>query len=346
MKKMKAVRLYGKEDLRVEEIPVPEIGAGEILIKTGASLICGTDVRMYKNGAAKTPVVLGHELAGSIAAVGVGITAYTEGQRVAVAPNYGCGNCDHCIAGNTHLCADLKAIGIHVDGGFAEYVRIPAPAVTQGNISPIGASVSFAEAAMAEPLSCVYNSYERSGVKPGDTVLIIGAGPIGLMHAKIYKMAGAGQVIINDVNEERLAGCKAEDASFVTLGPERTKERLLELTAGRGADVVVTAASVAAVQQAAFEYAALNARVIFFGGLPAGKEIVPLDTNVIHYKMITVTGTSRQNLRQYRTCLDLIRQNLVSVRNIVTGEYSLDDAATAFDAAARGQGLKSGFVLN
>jgi L-iditol 2-dehydrogenase len=177
-------------------------------------------------------------------------------------------------------------------------------------------------------------------------VLIIGAGPIGLMHAKIYRMAGAGQVIINDVNEERLDGCKAEDASFVTLGPEKTKERLLELTAGRGADIVVTAASVPAVQQAAFGYAAINARVIFFGGLPAGKEIVPLDTNIIHYKMITVTGTSRQNLRQYRTCLDLIRQNLVSVRNIVTGKYSLDAAVAAFDAATRGQGLKSGFVLH
>jgi L-iditol 2-dehydrogenase len=300
---------------------------------------------MFKNGSPKTPIILGHEIAGTIAEIGKGVRNYTVGMRVAVAPNYGCGTCDRCISGDTHLCSDLAAIGIHEDGGFAEYVRIPADAIVQGNVSPIGPTVSFAEAALAEPLSCVYNSYERSAVKPGDQVLIIGAGPIGLLHAKVYKMAGAGRVMINDVNEARLAICKAEDPFFDIIGPENVKAKVLELTGNRGADIVVTAASVAAIQQAAFDLAALNARVIFFGGLPAGKEIVPLDTNVIHYKMITVTGTSRQNLRQYRKCLDLIRQNLIQVRNIVTGIYGLDDAALAFDAAARGVGLKSGFVI-
>jgi len=342
---MKAIQLFGKDDLRVTEIPVSKPGENEILIKTGASLICGTDVRMFKNGAKLAPLTLGHELAGTIVELGSAVRGYKTGMRVAIAPNYGCGVCDRCIAGDTHLCDSLSAIGVTLNGGFAEYVLIPAAAVIQGNVSPIGDSVTFAEAAMAEPLSCVYNSYERSHVRPGDAVLIIGAGPIGLMHAKVYKMAGAGIVMINDVNEERLAVCKKEDSFFVTLGPDRVKERVLELTRGRGADVVVTAASVAAVQQAAFDLAGLNARVIFFGGLPAGKEIVPLDTNVIHYKMITVTGTSRQNLRQYRICLDLIRQGLLPVANILTAQFGLDGAAEAFDLSVRGAGLKTGFVL-
>ncbi len=343
---MKAIRLFGPDDLRVVSMPAPEIGAGEILLKTGAALICGTDVRMFKNGAKKYPLTLGHELAGTVAGLGSGVRGYVIGQRVAVAPNFGCGVCDRCISGDTHLCDTLSAIGVTMDGGFAEYVRIPEEAVIQGNVSPIGDSVSFAEAAMAEPLSCVYNSFERSHVKPGDSVLVIGAGPIGLMHAKVYKMAGAGLVMINDTNEERLAVCKKEDSSFVTIGPGNVKAKVLELTGGRGADVVVTAASVAAVQQAAFDLAALNARVIFFGGLPAGKEIVPLDTNVIHYKMITVTGTSRQNLRQYRTCLDLIRQRLIPVAGILTAKFGIDDAAAAFDLAVRGAGLKTGFVFD
>lgn len=342
---MKAVRLFGKDDLRCVEVPAPQAGPGEMVIKTGASLICGTDVRMFKNGAKVSPLTLGHELAGTIVDMGSGVAGYSMGMRVAVAPNYGCGVCDRCIAGDAHLCSSLAAIGVSLDGGFAEYVRIPAAAVTQGNVAPIGDAVSFAEAAMAEPLSCVYNSYERSAVKPGDAVLVIGAGPIGLMHAKVYKMVGAGQVIINDVNEDRLAVCRKEDPSFITLGPDRVKERLLELTGGRGADVVVTAASVPAVQQAAFDLAALNARVIFFGGLPAGKEMVPLDTNVIHYKMITVTGTSRQNLRQYRICLELIRQGLIPVKNILTAQYGLDSYREAFDLSGRGVGLKTGFVL-
>ncbi len=343
---MKAIRLFGPDDLRVVELPVPEPGAGEILLRTGAALICGTDVRMFRNGAKNLPLTLGHEFAGTIAAIGEGVRGYAPGMRVAVAPNFGCGVCDRCVAGDTHLCAALSAIGVTMDGGFAEYVLIPAAAVTQGNLSPIGDSVSFAEAAMAEPLSCVYNSFERSQVRPGESVLVIGAGPIGLMHAKVYKMAGAGLVMINDMNEERLAVCKNEDPFFVTIGPGSVKEKVLALTGGRGADIVVTAASVPAVQQAAFELAGLNARVIFFGGLPAGKEIVPLDTNVIHYKMITVTGTSRQNLRQYRTCLDLIRQGLIPVANILTASFGIGEAAAAFDLSVRGVGLKTGFAFD
>ncbi len=199
---------------------------------------------------------------------------YQRGQPVAIAPNYGCGVCDSCVAGQGQHCPDLKAIGIHVDGGFAEYVRVPAPAVAQGNVCPIPEGLSFAEAALAEPLSCVYNSFERAHMVPGDSVLIVGAGPIGLLHAKLYRLAGAGQVLIHDLNEQRLADCARHDPGFVTVGADRPKERVLELTRGRGADVIVTAASSAAAQQLAFELAALDGRVIFFGGLPAGKEVV------------------------------------------------------------------------
>jgi L-iditol 2-dehydrogenase len=342
---MKAVRLFGANDLRVVDVPVPEIGGGEILVRVRAALICGTDVRMHKNGAKQSPVTLGHELAGVVEAIGREVRAYRPGMRVAIAPNYGCGVCDQCVAGQSQNCSDLRAIGIHDDGGFAEYARIPAPAVIQGNVTPIDERVGFAEAAIAEPLSCVYNSFERTRFKPGESVIVVGAGPIGLLHAKLYALAGAGLVMMSDVNAERLAACAKEDPRFVAVPSEGSKEKVMELTRGAGADVVVVAASVPAVQQLSFGLVALNGRVIFFGGLPAGKEIVGLDTNVIHYKQITVTGTSRQSLAQYRACLGLISRGLIDVRSVITKTWKLDEASEAFAAAARGEGLKSGFTM-
>jgi L-iditol 2-dehydrogenase len=342
---MKAARLMGKGDLQVVSVPEPAIGQAEILVRVRAAMICGTDVRMLRNGAKLLPMTLGHELAGVIEEVGSAVRGYRRGQPVAVAPNYGCGVCDQCVAGRTHHCAQLQAIGIHVDGGFAEYVRVPAQAVAQGNVCPIPEGLSFSEAALAEPLSCVYASFERARLSPGDAVLVIGAGPIGLLHAKLYRMAGAGLVMIHDINEERLAVCAQQDPSFVTLGREQVKERVYQLTAGRGADVIITAASSPATQQLAFALPALDARVIFFGGLPSGQEIVPLDTNVIHYKQITVTGTTRQSLAQYRRCLALLASGRLSVRSVVTGTYPIEKAPEAFAAATRGEGLKSGFEL-
>ncbi len=342
---MKAVQLFGKGDLRVVEAPEPRPVAGEVLVRTRAALICGTDVRMHAHGSKVLPVTLGHELAGVIEEVGEGVSGYRRGQPVAVAPNYGCGVCDVCVAGMTQHCAKLQAIGIHVDGGFAELVRVPAAAVAQGNVCPIPEGLPFEQAALAEPFSCVYNSFERARLQPGDRVVVIGAGPIGLMHAKLYRLAGAGLVMMHDLNEGRLAACAKEEPSFVTIGPDAPKERVLELTGGKGADVVVTAASSAAVQQLGFALAGLDARVIFFGGLPAGKEVVPLDTNVIHYKQITVTGTTRQSLAQYRRCLGLIAGGKLGLEGVLTGRYPLDAALEAFGAAAKGEGLKSGFVI-
>ena len=162
---MLAARLYGKEILKVEEIAQPQITSDEVLLNVRSAFLCGTDVRMYGNGHknvnADSPLVLGHEVSGIIAQVGKDVAGYEEGMRVAVAPNMGCGICDLCVSGNTHLCPDYTALGISLDGAFAQYVRIPAAAVRQGNIVELSKTTSFREAALAEPLSCVYNNFER-----------------------------------------------------------------------------------------------------------------------------------------------------------------------------------------
>ena len=345
---MKAARLYGKNDLRVVDVPVPEIADGELLLRVKAATVCGTDLRMYANGAAGVdadhPLTLCHEFSGTIEKIGGGVKSYTPGQRVSVAPNTGCGVCDACVAGNGHLCKDLRAFGVHIDGGFAEFVRIPADAVAHGNVTPLDDKVSFEAAAASEAFACVCNSFERYKPQPGDVVLIIGAGAIGMMHAKLALMAGAPKVLLNDLSEERLAACKAIDPRIITVSKD-LKEAVLKESGGRGADVVITACSVKAVQEAAFEYAAINGRVNFFGGLPSGVTAT-LDTNQIHYKQLSVTGTTRSRLDHYRKAISFIAAGLVDIDSLVTGRYAIEDVQTAFDNAAAQKGLKQAVVFS
>jgi len=344
---MKAARLFGKNDLKVVDIPVPEVGDGQILLRVKAATVCGTDLRMYANGAAgvdeEHPLTLCHEFAGVIEKIGKGVEDLFVGQRVSVAPNIGCGECDLCLSGNTHHCAKLIAIGVNMDGGFAEFVIIPENAVAQGNVTPLADNVSFEAAAANEALACVYNSFERYGVNPGEVVVIIGAGAIGMMHAKLALMAGASCVILNDLSEERLNACKALEPRVLIVA-DGLKEAVDKETDGRGADVVITACSVQSVQEDAFNYAGLNARVNFFGGLPKGKTAT-LDTNQIHYKQLQVSGTTRSNLEQYKKTLDFIAGETVEVDSLITGRFPIEDIKTAFDNVAAQNGLKQAIVF-
>jgi L-iditol 2-dehydrogenase len=346
---MKAARLHAAGDLRVEAVDVPRIGEGEVLVRIRAGQVCGTDVRMYRHGAkaleSGRPLTLGHEIAGVVEEVGGSVAGLRPGDRVAVAPNYGCGVCDLCTSGNTQLCSLSEALGVTLDGGFAELMRVPAAAVAQGNVSVMPDHVSFQDAALAEPLSCVYNAFERNDPQPGDIVLIIGAGPIGLMHAKLYLMAGAGAVILNDLLPERLELCRSLEPDVHTVGPKALASLVKELSDGRGADIVVTAAPAPATHQLALELVAVNGTVSYFGGLPADREIVPINTNLIHYKQIWVTGTTRQSLRQYRKTLDLIGRGLVSLKGLMTRTVGLDDISLVLEDTMNGRGLKNGILI-
>ena len=342
---MRAARLYGKEDLRVEDIPVPRIGAGEVLLRVKAAAVCGTDIRMFRNGAGgatpENPLVLGHEVSGVVEEAGDGVSGYSRGMAVAVAPNMGCGVCDQCVSGNTQMCPTYKAFGINLPGGFASHMKIPAEAVRQGNLAPIPEGADFVSAALIEPLSCVYNAFQRIAIVPGDTVLVIGAGPIGLMHARIALMAGAAKVFMNDLSAERLSLCRKVEPAIVALESTGLKERLLELTAGKGVSVCITAAPSADAQVLALEVVGVNGRVMFFGGLPEGKSKVALDTNLVHYKQITITGTSRQSLFQYRQTLALVASGRLVVSDLVTMTSPLDAIRASFDQVMQGKGLKN-----
>jgi L-iditol 2-dehydrogenase len=341
---MKAARLFGKNDLRIQDIAVPEIKPGEILLRTGAASVCGTDVRMLKHGHAQatleTPLVIGHEMAGTIERIGSDVSGYHIGQRVCVAPNYNLVSSKFTISGDGHLDPNYRALGIHEDGAFAEFVRIPSLAVQQGNIFPIADHVSFTEAAMVEPMSCVYNAYEKAGTRPGDIVLIIGAGPIGVMHAKISKLAGASKVIINDLHPERLEIARSIDPSFITIHGD-VRGEIQRLTGGAGADVIITACPVPDVQTLAVEIAAINGRIVFFGGLPKDRAVVPLDANLIHYRQLVVTGTTRQSLRQFQATLALVTDGVLRLEDLVTSTHPVEETEKAIAAMANATGLKS-----
>ena len=341
---MKGARLYGKEDLRLEELPIPEISEHEVLVRVKSAAICGTDVRMYKNGAAGIdaahPLVIGHEMAGVIEQVGKNVRSYQPGQRVAVAPNMGCGICDDCISGNSHMCRSYRALGISLDGGFAEYVRVPEEAVRAGNLIPLEDHVSFAEAALSEPLSCVYNGISQCRIKPGDYVLVIGAGPIGIMHAMLAKMSGAARVYVNDIAENRLEAVRRIDPFFRTIKDD-VAGFIAEDTKGHGADVIITACPVPSAQQNALVMAANYGRICFFGGLPADRQEVPLNSNLIHYKQLVVTGSTRASLKQVKDSLGFVTAGILDVKKLITRTIPLDEIQKGFALAAAADGLKN-----
>lgn len=350
---MKALLFYGPGQYELKDIPKPIPGKGDILLKIKAAAICGSDIRMIANGyrgvSRETPRIYGHEFAGIIEEVGTNImdAGYRPGDAVAVAPNMGCGVCDMCVSGNTHLCPEYKAFGINMDGGFAEYVVIPEIAVRQGNLVKITIDdkMSFAKAAAVEPLSCVYNGFEKLNIRPNDTVLIIGSGPIGIMHAMLAKMAGASQVIVNDLNAARLQAVAEFDPFFKTYHGDDLKGYIMEQTKGRGVDVCITACPAPSAQAASLELLAMNGRVNFFGGLPAGKDRVELLTNLIHYKQLVVAGSARASLKQYRTSMSLVESGVLNIDGILSAEYPIEDYEKALSAAKNGEKLKHIFVF-
>jgi L-iditol 2-dehydrogenase len=347
---VKAVQLLGKEKIRIAEVEKPTIANGEVLVKIKAASICGTDVRMYKNGypgvSEETPLTLGHEIAGEIVEVGAEVDFYEAGMRVAIAPNMGCGVCDQCVSGNTQLCPNYTAFGISLPGGFAEYLVVPEKGVRQGNITVIPDALSFEEAALIEPFSCVYNGQMLTADVTAETVLIIGAGPIGIMHAMLAYSRGAGQVIMNDLSAERLGTARSLVEGLITLTSENLKEKLDEVTNGQGVNLCIVAAPAPQAQEASFDYMATRGRVLFFGGLPKGNSTVSLDTNILHYKQLGVYGCTGASLTNYRSSAALVASGRMSLKGLISERFSIEDFNAALKNARDAIGMKNVIVFD
>lgn len=345
---MKSLRLFGPADIRLVDIEKPSISPDELLLKTDAAAICGTDIRMWQNGHAGVdeahPLTLGHEFAGTIVEVGSNVPFYQKGMQAAMQPNIGCGLCDRCVDGRFHLCDDYRAFGINMDGAFAEYVRIPADAISRGNLMLLPENVSPEEAAVTEPLSCAYNGFTKCCVQPGDFALVVGAGPIGLMHLQLLHMAGA-TVFLNDISAQRLEASKKILPYVTTHHGDDLAGFVKRHTHGRGLDVAITACPVPKVQAAMLPLMNYGGRVNFFGGIPKDKQPVPIDTNIVHYKELYLTGSTRSSIAQFRKTLDFVSQGLIDVKSIITDRYALSDILGAFENARQAKGIKHVIVF-
>jgi len=244
------------------------------------------------------------------------------------------------------MCPDYEAFGVSWDGGFQEYVRIPASAVARGNVVKLPDRLSFVEAAICEPFSCTYNSWRLLRTSPGDTVLIIGAGPIGACHVMVNRLAGAAKIIVADVSDTRLKEIAGLGADIVvnSAGSDLA-EAVAKETSGRGCDVVITACSVPEVQAQALGLAAVHGRINFFGGMPSGKENVTLNTNLIHYKELVVLGTTGSTLSDFHKSIEIAASGRVNLGALATGRFSIGQTADAFAYAASGSGMKAVVVM-
>ena len=340
---MKAAVLEAIEELVVREVPAPEVEAGGVLVRVHACAVCGSDIRMFHHGnpRLKPPAVMGHESSGVVEAVGKEVTKFKQGDRVAIGADVPCGECAFCEAGLGNNCQINYAMGYQFPGSFAEYVCLNRIVVNHGPVHLVPEHVSFDEAALAEPLGCVLNALELSDVRLGDTVVVIGAGPIGCMIIRVARLMGATRVVVAQRSRPRLEMAKRFGADvYICSSEEDAVARVLEETGGLGADVILTACSAPEAQADAIRMAKNRARVNFFGGLPKGKSMVTLDTNVIHYKELFVMGAHGCVPRHHRQALDLIASGAVGAADFISHRFPLDQAAEAFSTAESHAGMR------
>jgi L-iditol 2-dehydrogenase len=340
--KMKAALFYGKkEDMRIETVDVPDIGDGDVLLKVHGSGICGSDARSYFNGIEeryKIPIIFGHELTAEIYRVGNRVTGYSPGERIVVAPIYGCGQCEFCVSGRENLCENVVVIGCTYDGGYAEYMVIPEKGVERGALVKIGENVSDAAGTMIEPMSCCLHGLRKLHIQPGDSVIVFGAGPIGLSHMILSKMIGGGRVGIIDMVESRLSEAEVFGADITINGASKTwEEEVRDFCGPHGADIVVTAApSVSAVENG-IKIVKSGGKLLIFGGLPHGSRW-NMDPNIVHYREITIYGSIDATIDDFRRAAAMAPK--LDLERFVTHTLPLEKAKEGMEIMRRKEGLK------
>ncbi|MGH2640435.1 MAG: zinc-dependent dehydrogenase [Actinomycetota bacterium] len=345
---MKVARLHAPGDLRVEDAPVPEAGPGDLVIRVRTCSTCGTDAKIFRFGHhhISLPRVLGHEVAGEITEVGSGGDGHegdrwSEGDRVQIIAAIPDGVCFFCRRGQHTVCEDLESIGYQYDGGFAEFMRVPAKVLAVDGVNRIPEHVPFEQASLTEPLACVLNGQELAKVDDGDTVVVLGAGPIGCLHVRLARARGAKTVVLVDVNQARLdLAARAEPDAVIDGSKDDPIDAVRKLTDGRGADVVITATGVGIAQEQALEMASLRGRISLFGGLPRDDSIIRFDSNLVHYRELSVFGAYGSAPRHNREALSLIAAGKVRVDDLITHRMPLADVNRAIETVMSGEGLK------
>lgn len=339
---MRVVRFHARGDVRIEEAPEPVPGPGEVKLRVRNCSTCGTDVKIWRHGHHHIvpPRIMGHEIAGEV--VESRADGWSAGDRVQVIAAIPCGQCGECRRGRLTVCPNQESIGYHYEGGFAEYLVVPAKVLAVNGLNRIPDSLSYAEASVAEPLACVLNGQQLARVGEGDDVVVIGSGPIGCLHVRLARARGAGRVFLIELNAERLrraADLVAPDAAVVGAEVD-VVDAVLKLTDGRGADVVITAAASGAAQEQALQMVARQGRISLFGGLPKDNSVISIDANLVHYRELTLVGANGSSPAHNAEALRLIASGAVPVADLISHRLPLDRAIEAFEVVARGDAIK------
>jgi L-iditol 2-dehydrogenase len=341
---MKAAVVEGFDKMSVKEIPDPKIDENGILVRVKACAVCGSDIRIFHSGNSRVeyPAVIGHEISGEVVEAGKNVSKFKKGDRVAIGADVPCGECAFCEAGIGNNCQINYAIGYQFQGGFAEYIPLNRITVNYGPVHVIPDNMTWEEGALAEPLGCVLNALELSPVKINDNVVVIGAGPIGCMIVEVAKKMGAAKVILVQRSRKRLeTAMKTVHADvFVCSSEEDAVKRVLEETGGLGADVIFTANPSPEAQQDAIKMAKNRAFVNFFGGLPKDKSCVTLDTNLIHYKELHITGAHGAMPIHHLKAIQMIASGTIDVKPFISDSFPLDEINEAFRAAESHKGMR------
>jgi L-iditol 2-dehydrogenase len=332
---MKAAFLMGVRQVDVRDVPDPVVPEDGIVVQVKACGLCGSDLRRWKEGPPPSAEILpGHEIGGVVAAVGPKVTGYVVGDHLAVAPDVHCGACYYCQRGQYNLCDDLRFLGTTPGyrGGFAEYCLLSGEVLANGVVHHMAAGQSFVQGALAEPCSSVLAAHDKAGTGLGDTVLVMGGGPIGCLHIQVARARGA-RVILSEPNKGRreIAG---RFGAELLLDPMKDDvvAAVRQATGGLGVDTVVCANPVAATQTQAVEAVRKAGRVILFGGLPKASPMASVDANRIHYGEIVVVGAFSYHHTYHALALDLLRRGMISTE-VVTHFFSLAEVDAAFAAA-------------
>jgi len=341
---MRVARFYAPEDIRLEDIPEPTPGPGEVKIKVRACSTCGTDVKISRFGHhhIDPPRVMGHEIAGEVVELGDGVEGWAPGDRVQVIAAIPCGECEFCLRGSMTICPNQVSMGYQFEGGFAEYMIVPRNVMKVDGLNRIPEGVSFAEASVAEPFACAINAQNLARVSEGDVVVVIGSGPIGCLHVRLARARGAAKVFLVELSRERLdmAAALVDPDAAIASGEEDAVAKVRELTDGRGADVVITAAASGAAQEQALQMIARQGRISFFGGLPKDKPTITLDSNIVHYQEITIVGANGSSPQHNKEALALIADGSVPVDDLITHRLGLDQVLDGIGIVARGEAIK------
>jgi L-iditol 2-dehydrogenase len=319
---MIAAVLYGKEHLQIEEVSVPKIEVGDVLVRVQAALTCGTDVKVFRRGyharMIVPPALFGHELAGDIVAMGPKVKNFRIGQRVVAANSAPCLACFYCKRGLENLCDDL----LFNNGAYAEYIRIPAR-IVQRNMYEIPGQVSYQDAALIEPLSCVLRGLDETSIRPGDSVAVIGLGPIGLMFVRLAKAYGARVIAIGrrKTQLDRAAHMGADEL-LISGETDQTVKQVRDLTSGRGADIAIEAVGQPEAWETAVKLLRRGGTVNFFGGCPNDSRI-GLDTSLMHYSEITCKASFHHTPAHIRKALEFVSRGVITARDFVNREEPL-----------------------